>query len=93
MLQAPLAPCNPGLNLEGPGSELGVPDLKKPQDAQETVGEEFPGDLVVKEMSLSLLGLRFYPWPGNFYMLLVQKKKRKKERKKERKGKKREEKQ
>ena len=58
--------------------------MKKPQDAQETVGEEFPGDLVVKEMSLSLLGLRFYPWPGNFHMLLVQKKK-KKERKKERK--------
>ena len=28
------------------------------------LGRAFPGDLVVKDLALSLLWLRFYPYPG-----------------------------
>ena len=30
---------------------------------------EFPGGLVVNGLVLSLLWLKFNPWPGNFHML------------------------
>ena len=30
---------------------------------------EFPGRLAVKDLALSLLWLRFDPWPGNIHML------------------------
>ena len=29
---------------------------------------EFPGGLAIKDLVLSLLWLRFDPWPGNFHM-------------------------
>ena len=37
---------------------------------------ELPGCLVVKDSMLSLLWLRFYPWPENFYVLWVYPKKK-----------------
>ena len=42
---------------------------------------EFPGGLVVKDLVLLLLWLRFSPRPGNFCMLQVQPKKKKKKNK------------
>ena len=36
-----------------------------------------PGDLVVKDLALSLLQYRFSPGPGNFHMLQMQPKKKK----------------
>ena len=39
--------------------------------------EVFPGGLVVRDLVLSLLQLRFDPWPGNFQMLQVWLKKEK----------------
>lgn len=31
--------------------------------------QEYPDSLAVKDLSLSLLWLKFDPWPGNFQML------------------------
>ena len=44
---------------------------------------EFPCGLVVRDLALSLLWLRFNPWPRNFCMpwALPKKKKKKKKRK------------
>ena len=33
--------------------------------------EEFPGGLAVKDPALSLMWLRFHPWPRNFHRLWV----------------------
>ena len=38
---------------------------------------EFPGGPAVKDSALSLLWLRFDPWPGNFRMLRERPKKKK----------------
>ena len=38
---------------------------------------EFPGDLVIKDLTLSLLWLRSLLWLGNFHMPEVQPKKKK----------------
>ena len=43
----------------------------------EIVVQEFPGGLVVKDLALSLLWLRFDPWPRNFCMLQAQSEKTK----------------
>ena len=43
--------------------------------------QEFPGGLVVKDSVLSLLWLRFDPWPRNFLMPLMWPKKEKKGKK------------
>ena len=48
---------------------------------------EFPGGLVVKDLVLLLLWLRFSPRPGNFCMLQVQPKKKKKKKTKKKKKK------
>ena len=39
--------------------------------------KEFPSGLVVKDLALSLLWLRFNPWPGNFHVLQAQPKNQK----------------
>ena len=39
---------------------------------QKTRNREFPGGLVVKNLALSLLWLRFDPWPRDFRKLQVQ---------------------
>ena len=41
---------------------------------------------MVRESALSLLWLRFNPWPGNFYTLLVQPKKLRGKKKKKKRG-------
>ena len=42
---------------------------------------EFLGGLVVKDSVLSLLWLRFSPWPGSLHMLVAWPKKKKKKKK------------
>ena len=42
---------------------------------------KFPSGLAVKDLVLSLLWLRFDPWPGYFCMLQAQQKKKKKKKK------------
>ena len=50
--------------------------LKKLFPAKEPV-QEFPGGLLVKDSTLSLLWLGFDPWPGNFSIPWVWPKKKK----------------
>ena len=45
----------------------------------EIAEKEFPDGLAVKELALSLLWLRFNPWPGNFFTPQARPKKGKKE--------------
>ena len=49
--------------------------LKEKKEKKKTF-EEFPGDLVVKDLALSLLWPRFNQWPGNCHTLQVRQKKK-----------------
>ena len=51
--------------------------LPTKHDAFSKTNEEFPSDLVVKKLALSLTWHRFNPWPRNFFMPQVQPKKKK----------------
>ena len=62
-------PCLP-FPLQGPGSETEHGTFEK-------INKEFPGGLVVMDLALSLLWLRFNPWPGNFRTLQARPKREK----------------
>ena len=57
----------PNLTLVGTSMCRGY-SPKKQNNNNNKGNEDFPGGLMVKDSALSLLWLRFDPWPGNFGM-------------------------
>ena len=67
-MPAAVAPTGP-LAWEAPYANVAT--LKSKKTKRENSCQGFSGGLVVKDLVLSLLGLRFDPWPGNLCMSQV----------------------